>query len=287
VEEADLPRFKSADHGERSRRELILRVGSAVVLAPLAVAAAYLGGWPFLAFWFLAAIGILWEWTRLVGGSAARSVLTAGTAALVAALVLLAMGEPAPAVAVMVGGAGFAATLTPDGQRLWSAGGILYAGVALAFPPIMRSDPQYGFQAIVFIFAVVWATDIAAYFSGRMIGGPKLALRLSPKKTWSGAAGGAIAAVIAGSLTAASCGLSNLVALAVISLFLSVAAQIGDLAESALKRAFGAKDASHIIPGHGGIMDRLDGFLAAILMAVILGISREGTWSAARGLLLW
>lgn len=269
------------------RSELFLRVVSALILAPIAIGITYLGGWPFMLLWAAAAAGILWEWTRLIAGRTERHVLMAGVVALAASFAALAMNSPTVALANLAVGAAVAAMIAPAGKRTWFAGGVVYAGLALVLPVLLRADAQHGFVAILFLFAVVWATDIAAYFAGRAFGGPKLAVRLSPKKTWSGALGGTFCAILAGVMTAAIAGLDSLAMIAIISLVLSVSSQTGDLAESALKRTFGAKDASQLIPGHGGLMDRLDGFLIAALVATIIGVSRGGTDGAARGFLLW
>jgi phosphatidate cytidylyltransferase len=154
-------------------------------------------------------------------------------------------------------------------------------------PVILRADPAYGLTAIVAIFAVVWATDILGYFVGRVVGGPKLAAAVSPKKTWSGALGGAAGAVLAMLAIAAYAGIHSPTILGLIAVILSVVSQAGDLCESAIKRRFGVKDASHIIPGHGGLMDRLDGFVAAASAAALIGLARGGVDAAGRGLLMW
>jgi phosphatidate cytidylyltransferase len=229
-------------------RDLWLRVASAVVLAPLAIAIAYVGGTWFIGFWLLAAAGVLWEWMGLV--AAARSL-------------------PSPA------------------RAGWIALGACYAGAMLAAPLVIRADAALGFIAMIFLFAVVWATDVAAYFAGRLVGGPKLWPAISPNKTWSGALAGAAAGTVAGSAVAAAGGIGPLAPIVAASFLLSVAAQFGDLFESALKRRFGAKDASHAIPGHGGLMDRLDGFLAAAVAAALVGVARGGLDGAAAGFLLW
>src|SRR5207244_9116237 len=128
--------------------------------------------------------------------------------------------------------------------------------------------------ALIFLFAVVWSTDIAAYFAGRALGGPKLAPSVSPKKTWSGAIAGLAAAIAIAIGVANFGGLAGTLALSAIAVMLSVVAQAGDLFESALKRRFGAKDSGHLIPGHGGLMDRLDGFVAAATLAALIGFAR-------------
>jgi phosphatidate cytidylyltransferase len=232
----------------RPGRDLWLRVASSVVLAPLAVAAAYLGGTWFIGFWLLAAAGILWEWMGLVA-----------------------------AVRALAGAA----------RAEWIALGALYAGAMLAAPLVIRADATLGFIAMIFLFAVVWATDVAAYFAGRLIGGPRLCPAISPNKTWSGALAGVLAGTVAGVAVAVFGGIHSIAPIIIVSLLLSVAAQLGDLFESALKRRFGVKDASHAIPGHGGLMDRLDGFIAAALAAALIGLARGGIDGAAGGFLLW
>jgi phosphatidate cytidylyltransferase len=267
--------------------ELTLRVVSSAVLAPLAVGLAYVGGWPFLAFWAIAACGIFWEWRAIlrdpgptpkglgecaiaVGGASA----TAGRFG--AAAVFLALGIAAEAVVA-----------TTTRFRLWAAGGVLYAGSLILACVLLRYDAQYGFVAIVLLFAVAWTTDVLGYFVGRFVGGPKLWVRVSPKKTWSGAVGGLAGAIIAALALAHYANLANSLAVAALALILSIASQAGDLFESAFKRRFGVKDAGHVIPGHGGIMDRLDGFLAAAVVAALIGLAHGGLEAPARGLLVW
>ena len=179
-----------------------------------------------------------------------------------------------------------AATDEPSAPA-WAAGGVVYAGALLIAPAMLRSDPQWGLAALLFLFANVWATDIFAYFCGRAIGGPLLWPRVSPKKTWSGAVGGLAGGVAASVAVAYASGVGKLGIVGVMACVLSVLAQAGDLFESSVKRRFGAKDASHLIPGHGGLMDRLDGFIVAALAALLIGIVHQGIAAPARGLLLW
>ena len=230
-----------------ARSNLVLRVVSSLVMAPLALIVAWLGGLFFVVFWVLAASIVLWEWSRLVVHGRLR---------------------------------GF--------SRIdWLAAGVGYAAVLLFAPLILRRDPVLGFAAIAFLFAVVWVTDIAAYFAGRALGGPKLWPAVSPKKTWSGAVGGTLAGIVAAILTVKLLGVSVSPMLVLVAGLLSVVAQAGDLLESAVKRHFGAKDAGSIIPGHGGVMDRLDGFLTAAAAAAMVGLIRGGLEAPARGLLVW
>jgi phosphatidate cytidylyltransferase len=285
--EKDSPGSLTAKARMASRSELTLRVVSAAVLAPLAVGLAHVGGWLFLLFWAIAACGIYWEWRAILRdpGPAPKGL---GECAIAIAGVSAMMGRVGAAAVLLGFGVvieGVIATTT--WFRVWAAAGVLYAGSLLFACVLLRGDAQYGFVAIVFLFAIVWTTDILAYFVGRFVGGPKLWERVSPKKTWSGAIGGAGAAVIAGLAVAHYAHLANPLAAAALALVLSVASQGGDLFESAFKRRFGVKDAGHVIPGHGGIMDRLDGFLVAAVVAAVIGIARGGLEAPARGLLAW
>jgi phosphatidate cytidylyltransferase len=150
----------------------------------------------------------------------------------------------------------------------------------------VRLDAIWGFAALMFVLLVVWATDIGGYFAGRLIGGPKLWMRVSPKKTWAGAIGGFVASLgVAGGF--AAFGFGKTLPLLLLGTALSVASQFGDLFESAVKRRFGVKDSSHLIPGHGGLMDRLDGFVAAIVLAALFGFLRGGADGVGRGLMVW
>jgi phosphatidate cytidylyltransferase len=272
---------------------LTLRVWSSLVLAPLAVAIAYFGGWSFAIFWSAAAIGVFWEWSTLVAGKGWRPVVVGAGAALVVSFVLAASGQPlgvlgAIAVTIMVAlGVVVIAPFVSLHHRGWLAGGVPYTAAIGIAPVVLRSDTEDGLVAMMFLFAIAWATDIAAFFVGRLIGGPKLLPRVSPKKTWSGAIGGLAAAVFAGIAVAKAAGLSGLFWLALVAAILSCAAQAGDLFESLVKRRFGAKDSSHLIPGHGGLMDRLDGFIFAAAVAALIGVLRGGVAAPARGLLVW
>lgn len=267
--------------------ELALRVCSALVLVPLALTTAYLGHWPFAVFWGVAAMGVLWEWTSLVAGADRPFVLMTGAATLALALALVVSGLPVAAVIVLAIGTLAAASLAPAERRLWIAGGIPYAGALGLAPILLRSDDEDGFLSVVFLFAVVWTTDIAAYFIGRAAGGPKLVPQVSPNKTWSGAIGGTLAAVVVALVLAKAAALAGLFAIAMLAIVLSVSAQAGDVFESFLKRKFGAKDSSHLIPGHGGLMDRLDGFVTASVVATLIGLARGGFEAPGRGLLVW
>jgi phosphatidate cytidylyltransferase len=169
----------------------------------------------------------------------------------------------------------------------WKFPGFLYAAIALAAPVVLRMDTEMGLAAILWLFAVVWVSDVMAYVFGRMIGGPKLWPAVSPKKTWAGFIGGTASAVAAATGIASAFGATALCPVAVVSLVAAVLSQGGDLFESSLKRRFGVKDSGRLIPGHGGLMDRLDGFVLAGLFAMILGLWRGGLDAAGRGVLMW
>ncbi len=283
--------------GPSDRHNFFRRTASAVVLAPLALAAAFVGGWVFAATCLLAGGLVLWEWSRLLAGEdvgCARSAIVLGLPALIGAAVLAQLDIPAGANGVTAVGAALAwqgssawAHRSNRHSCPWAAAGILYAAILVMCPILLRRDPQMGFVALAFLFATVWATDIFAYLTGRGLGGPLLWPRVSPKKTWSGVAGGLVGGVVAGGLVAYASAGTHPVAAGVLALILSLAAQGGDLLESSVKRRFGAKDTSALIPGHGGVMDRVDGLLVAALIAVVIGALRFGAAASARGLLLW
>ena len=273
--------------GSRQPSNLVLRVASAAVLAPLAFGVAWFGGWPFALFWTLAGVAVVWEWVAMIAGQGNRLLFSAGAGAVVAAAFIAQSARPVAAIVVIALGALAVFVLAPMRRGLWMATGVGYAGALALAPLYLRQDAQWGFIAIALVFVVVWMTDILGYFGGRAFGGPKLAAAISPKKTWSGALAGAFGAI---ALTAVGAhyilGQASL-AILVLALGLSIASQAGDLLESAIKRKFGVKDAGSLIPGHGGVMDRLDGFWTAVLMAAAIGITRGGFEAPGRGLLLW
>lgn len=267
--------------------ELGKRVVSAVVMAALAIAAVVAGGWPFLLFWAAAAIGVFFEWSAMTDGDA-FAARACGITALAAAALAAGFGLFATAVMALVAGAAGVMAGDRSRDRVWRAAGVGYAGVVLLAPVVLHHDRELGLLAILFLFAVVWSTDAFGYFVGRAIGGPRLAPAVSPNKTWSGACGGALGAVVAGVAVVLVGGVAGQLApAAAVALALSIASQGGDLFESSLKRRFGVKDSSHVIPGHGGLMDRLDGFIAAGGVAALAGLVRGGLDAPARGLLLW
>jgi phosphatidate cytidylyltransferase len=270
---------------EGDSRNLSTRIIAAAVLIPLAIAIAYAGGLLWTALVTLAAIGLYVEWLMVVGLVADKRVVASGVVALAMAGFCLAIGRIDAAFAVLGVGLVAVALIAPA-QRNWSALGFLYAAVAEIASVLLRLDPVKGFAALVFVLVIVWVTDSGGYFAGRGIGGPKLWPRVSPKKTWAGAIGGFVASLaVAGAFAALDLGKAG--PLLMISGVLSVVSQLGDLFESAVKRRFGVKDSSQIIPGHGGLLDRLDGFVAAVAMAALFGFLRGGADGVGRGLMVW
>jgi phosphatidate cytidylyltransferase len=269
------------------RSNLVLRIVSSLVLAPVAIAAAWFGGVVFVAFWTIAAVIVLWEWQTLVCGHDRNSVLTVGAAALIGAAAVLIVGWFGIAIALVALGGFAIAALASRERRVWCVAGLVYAATILIAPVLLRRDASFGFAAIMLLFVIVWLTDIAAYFAGRAIGGPKLMPRVSPKKTWSGAVGGTLAGVVGAVGVAHMSSVASLAAVAGVALVISVVSQGGDLLESAIKRRFNTKDASQLIPGHGGLMDRLDGFVAAAVAGALIGLMHGGLHAPARGLMVW
>jgi phosphatidate cytidylyltransferase len=266
--------------------ELQKRVISSIVLGVAALASAWFGGTLFLLFWALAAFWVWMEWAGIVGASPRNVVIGIGGVSILAMLVALYYDAAAIAAVIAIIGAGVV-TATVNDKRAWVAAGIVYAALVLIPAVILRTDPKLGFAAIAWLFAAVWTADIAAYFAGRFFGGPLLAPRISPKKTWSGALGGLAGGIFASCAVALVAGVPFRSGLLLAAAVVVIASQIGDLFESSVKRYFGVKDASQLIPGHGGMMDRLDGFLVAAFAALLIGVSRAGTGTPAAGLLVW
>ncbi|MBB5050225.1 phosphatidate cytidylyltransferase [Afipia massiliensis] len=264
---------------------LFMRVVAALVMAPLTIAIAWIGGWPWACIVIAAAALLYFEWLMIVGASGNRLAVAAGITALAIAGVCLMMRRTDLALGIVAVGIALAA-VAGRGQRGWVASGLVYAAAALLAAIVVRRDADFGFVALMFVLLVVWVTDIGGYFAGRGIGGPKLWPRVSPKKTWAGAIGGLVLALFVAAVFA-WLGFGGMLALLLLGAVLSIVSQLGDLFESAIKRRFDVKDSSHIIPGHGGLLDRLDGFVAAIVFAALIGFMRGGLDGVGRGFMVW
>lgn len=261
------------------------RFVSGLVLVMIATWTAVVGGLPFAILWWVAALAIHWEWQRLIGSGRDPARLVAGGLAIALAAVAAPYGSGGWSLFLLAAGAVVTAW-AGSRRRSLSGLGVLYAGILPLSLGVLRGSETLGLAAVVWLFAVVWGTDIAAYFAGRMIGGPKLWPRVSPSKTWSGFLVGVGAGALAGFAVSLGWGGASPMLLP-LGVLAGTVAQAGDLFESTLKRRFGFKDSSGLIPGHGGVMDRLDGFLAASVFAAALGAFRFGASAAAGGLLRW
>jgi phosphatidate cytidylyltransferase len=261
-----------------------LRVVSALVLAPLPVAAIWFG-WPWLPLLTGAAAAVMaWEWGRLCrGGDFGRTGILL-VAVVLAAVAAAALASTGLALGTALLGAGlvlWAARMTRDVEPKWTAFGAIWVALPCVCLLWLARDGPTGRATLFWLLAVVWATDIGAYLVGRTFGGPRLAPRWSPRKTWAGLAGGIGCAALIGWATAAWLGISPALPLVGVSAGLAIVEQFGDLAESVAKRRFGVKDSSGLIPGHGGLLDRLDGLLAVIPVVALL------TLIGGRSLLAW
>ncbi len=272
----------------RNAGGLRLRVLSAMVLAPLPLAAIWAGG-AWLALLTGAAGTIMaWEWGRMCQVSAGRSspaspAVTALVAVVAAAIAIAARGTAQAAIVVALLGAGIVCTLAryrSERAPLWMALGTVWIAVP-CIGLLWLARAEGGRLVALWLFAVVWATDIGAYAVGRAIGGPRLAPRVSPRKTWAGLLGGMTCAALVGAAAAAALKLPAMLPLVLLSAGLAIIAQFGDLAESLAKRRFGVKDTSGLIPGHGGLFDRLDGLLAAVAAIALM------TFFAGRSVIAW
>ena len=271
----------------RDSRNLLTRVAAALVLAPLAVLAVYAGGWWWATLVTLTAIGLFIEWLTVVSPAheVQLSIAVAGSVALaLGGTCLMVAGIVAP-LAIVAAAFAAVAALSPVPRR-WVLGGFLYAAAAQVASILVRQDSFEGLTALMLVLLVVWASDIGSFFAGRALGGPRLWPRVSPNKTWAGAIGGFLASLLIGA-GFGFFGFGKIGPMLLASAALSVASQLGDLMESAVKRRFGVKDSSHLIPGHGGLMDRLDGYVAAVVVAAIFELWRHGVDGAGRALMVW
>jgi len=280
------PQEKGTAAGRRSWADLGPRVISAIVLVPVVVIAVVLGGYLLAVVAGVAFAGAYREWDRMVT-LRDLDIWGIGFVALVAvgALLFPALGVPATlGVAIL---AAIIALVRGGGASAWRAGGLVYIGLVVIALLSMRGTGNEGIWAGVVLGVTVWLTDTGAFFAGRRLGGHKLAPDISPAKTWSGALGGLVVGTICGSIVWYLHGGAPLWIGVVLCALISVAGQVGDLAESARKRRFRVKDSGDIIPGHGGLMDRLDSLTFGALFLYAVGALHMGQGAVAAGFLDW
>ncbi len=262
-------------------RDIGVRVASAVVLAPAAVLAIWAGGLWFLALILLACAVLAVEWAMMSATRAWRIMAGAVAFGLVAGVVAAHAGQLSLALVMLVFGAVAAGLFARNRgeEALDAAYGVLYLGWPAVLLIWLRDfDTASGLAWTVSAFAIAWASDIMAYLAGSLVGGPKLWPRFSPNKTWSGFIGGLAAGTVAGAAlgTFLDMGLGPWWG-AALGLAAALATMTGDLWESALKRRYGVKDAGKLIPGHGGLLDRVDGLMFAVVVVacgrLIIGLT--------------
>jgi phosphatidate cytidylyltransferase len=282
----DRDHLEPADGGWKARlgSDFSARLVSGLVMLAAAGLVILSGTTPFAILVVLVALVVCWEWGRLVHGPDQTVVLSVQIGTAATAGVLAAFGYVGLGLLALPIGAILATLLSLGNNSLFAALGVFYAGFPAVALIWLRSDPVLGLPAVLFLIAVVVTADTAAFLSGRLLGGPLLRPRISPNKTWAGAIGAVAASALLGALFWFAVPESSVVRLAATGAALAIVAQAGDLAESALKRRFGAKDAGSIIPGHGGAMDRVDGLVAAASAVAVAALVID-VHSPARALL--
>jgi phosphatidate cytidylyltransferase len=280
------PKSVEAEAGPQ-KSEMLARIVSALVLAAIALGAVVVSPWTFALLVIACGFTVAWEWGRLVRAREfdAIFVLQAGAVAAVAIFVNMAR----PDLALLAAGVAIVGTVALDMSSKtlgWSLAGLIYSILPAWAMVWLRSDAALGATALLYLFAVAWTTDTASYAGGRLFGGPKLAPRISPRKTWSGLILGTLMPALVGYLFAVIVVDSSAWRLALVSIAIAASCQAGDLGESAVKRRFGAKDMSGLIPGHGGLLDRIDGLLIAAIAAALIALLHDPA-NPGQGLLIW
>lgn len=275
--------MNTAAPAEPKSSSLGVRVASAVVLAPIVLGAVWVGGTAFLALLLIAGPLMALEWARLAApegsGTTEQIALTIG---LVVYLLAMGAGDSGLAFALLLTilGLTVAWCLWADLPPSRALVGFAYVGGAIVSFAWLRGDSDMGRLTIIWLLGVIWATDIGAYFVGRTFGGPKMAPRLSPNKTWSGLIGGMLSAAIVSvavfiwaDVQSVTLSTGIVIGLAGFAALVALLSQAGDVYESSLKRRAGVKDSGTILPGHGGILDRVDGLMFAATFVALVVIS--------------
>lgn len=255
---------------------LLTRTISAVAMAVPALAAVHIGYPVFDILVGVAGCILAWEWWRLWNAEVTSGVLL--TLFVLAATIATGMSRPDIAISVLF--AGTIVVFAVSRGHAWVSAGVIYIGLPCAALIWLRNAPVTGRETIYWVFGLVWASDIGAYALGRLIGGPKLAPRVSPGKTWAGLLGAIVFAGAVGTVTAKMVNVDGMWLLVVFSAGLGIVAQGGDLLESWFKRRIGVKDASALIPGHGGLLDRVDALIPVVIVTAL--ISNFGNCSILR-----
>lgn len=279
-------RTEPSPPGRRRWSDLGPRLISAAVLIAITIGSLYIGGYVFAA-----AVGAVFalayrEWETMVS----RAPLSPPGIVLIALVGLSGLAFPLIGAAGTIGVIALACAIAiaiPGEGRWWRVLGLAIYGAVILATLILRGDSSAGIIACLFLGTVVWMTDSAAFFAGRQIGGEKLAPEISPSKTWSGALGGLALGAGAGLIVWIIATDSPWWIGLLIAICISILGQAGDLGESAIKRHFRIKDSGDIIPGHGGLMDRMDSLTFGVLFVLLIGSIHMGINSAAQGLLYW
>lgn len=280
-----LPEDERANQPHRTP-EVIRRISSAVVLGAVALIATLYAPWSFLLLVLLCGALLVWEWGRTTRGDGLDGTALISVASIAVIAIFIFVHRPALAAASFaVAAAAIGLFATPKHHFGWAVAGLAYAVVPASALVWLRGDPALGALAVIYLFTVAWTTDTASYGAGRLIGGPKLAPRVSPQKTWSGFIVGALAPALVGVAFAFALQRSSAAILALVSVGLALACQAGDLTESWIKRRFGIKDMSQLIPGHGGLSDRIDGLLFAAVAGGLIALRDPDNPGSA--LLIW
>ncbi len=257
--------------------ELTLRLLSALFLIAISVVGTVLGSWYFAVLILAVSFLMAWEWHKLAHNKETIFFLILQCTSITLAVVLAVTHYyPAAIVSLVLGFVGIhilsAGKLVRSRAPIWSSVGCLYIGLPAIAMIWFREDPQFGFATVLYLYILTWSNDSAAYFGGKTIGGIKLLPSVSPNKTWAGFISGLVACVIVGFLFTLFYTKIDLLHISIISIALGVAVQLGDLSESAMKRKFGLKDTSALIPGHGGILDRVDGMVFSVCLAALIAL---------------